>query len=139
MSRSSKATMTTNGHAAPPNISELARLSGYSRTTVRQRLKQGWHPDDFLPVKTTEIRQDFRGPTTPSTQKVHGAERTAVDLVQLRRDIHEWAQLHRKVEVLKVRHRRNQRRDHISWRICRFTFLVVGVAFFVMLAVAAVS
>jgi hypothetical protein len=126
---------TTNGHTPPPNISELARQSGYSRTTVRQRLKQGWQPDDFLPIKTNEIRQDFHGPTTPSTQKVQGAERTTVDLVHLRRDIQGWRELHHQVERLKVQ----ARRDHVQWQICRFVFLLVGVAFFVTIAVAAVT
>jgi hypothetical protein len=52
----------------PPNISELSRRSGYSRATVRQRLRQGWQ---------------------------------------------------------------------ISGEICRFTFLEIGVGFFVLLAFSA--
>jgi hypothetical protein len=122
--------VATNGYATPPNISELARLSGYSRTTVRHRLKHGWHPDDFLPVKTAEIRQDFHGPTTPSTQKVQGVERSPVDLVALKRDIQAWTKLHHEVDRLKA-----AREPYNP----RFVFFVLGVSFFVMLAYAAVS
>jgi hypothetical protein len=129
----------------PPNISELSRRSGYSRATVRQRLRQGWHPDDFLPVEErvgpTEIRQECHDVATPvantATPIRQGAAHTPVDLVQLRREIAEWARLHRQVERIKVRQRRNQRRDHISGEICRFTFLGIGVGFFVLLAFSA--
>lgn len=65
--------------------------------------------------------------------------RPEVDLVTLRRDIAEWAGLHQKVERLKVRQRRDRRRNYVSGQVCRFVFLVVGVGFFVMLAVAAVN
>jgi len=62
-------------------------------------------------------------------------ERVPVDLVALRREIAEWTECHLKIERMKVIERHN----HISWQFSRLGFLVVGMAFFVLLAVAAVS
>ena len=58
-----------------------------------------------------------------------------VDLVALRREIAEWTECHLKIERMKVIERRN----HISWQVSRFGLLLVGFAFFVLLAYAAVS
>src|SRR5262245_5299480 len=61
---------------APVNISALARQSGLSRTTVRQRLKNGWKPEDLVPVEPIEIRPNFHDVTTPSTPRRSGGGRS---------------------------------------------------------------
>jgi len=121
---------SANGHAAPPNISELARRSGYSRATVRQRLRQGWHPDDFLPVKPTEIHQECHDVARPAISVATRVATEPVDLVQLKREIQDWVKLHQEVERL-----RTGREPYNP----RMVFFLVGVAFFVLLAYAAVS
>jgi hypothetical protein len=63
--------------------------------------------------------------------------RPEVDLVALRLDIQEWARLHRQVEQLKVRQRRNERRGRVSDPVSRFVCLGIGVAFFALLAYSA--
>jgi hypothetical protein len=66
-----------NPVAAPPgiNISELSRQSGLSRTTVRQRLKDGWKPEDLIPVESIEIPQYLHDVSTSSTPRLQGAGR----------------------------------------------------------------
>jgi hypothetical protein len=67
------------------------------------------------------------------------ASRSEVDLIALRADIHEWVELHKKIAALKDRARRSQRRSRVSDQVCRFLFLGIGVAFFVMLGLAALA
>src|SRR5262245_21858070 len=47
------------------NISDLARRSGLSRTTVRRRLEAGWSPADLIEVQAVEIPQSVQGVATP--------------------------------------------------------------------------
>jgi hypothetical protein len=56
-------------------ISELARLSGLSRPTVRKRLQQGWSPADLIPVEPVEIPQCLHEVSTPSTPLETGGGR----------------------------------------------------------------
>src|SRR5258705_11619448 len=46
-------------------ISDLARRSGLSRTTVRRRLRNGWTPSDLIAIKSNEIPQCVQGLSTP--------------------------------------------------------------------------
>ena len=120
----------TNGHAPPPNISELARQTGYSRTHVRRLLKQGRTLGDLDAVAPVKIRKDVHDVKITSTPKVQGVERTAVDLVQLKRDVRAWTELHLEVDRLRA-----GREPYNP----RFVFFHVAVAFFVLLAFAALS
>jgi hypothetical protein len=116
---------------APPlsvNISELARQSGYSRTTVRRRLKQGWTPDSLDAAAPIEIPKDVHDVANASTPSVQGVERTVVGLAQLRREIADWTKLHNEVDRLRTgREPYNPR----MW------FLAGAVAFFVLVAYSA--
>src|SRR5262245_44261374 len=97
------------------NISELARQSGYSRTTVRRRLKRGWTPD------TLDAVAPIHDVATPSTKAVQGVEAAPVSLPQLRRDIQDWTKLHQEVDRL-----RKPRRELDP----RMIFFVIAVAFY---------
>src|SRR5262245_25150130 len=122
----------TNGHAKPSqivNISDLARRSGWSRATVRARLRQGWHPDDLLPVKAPEIRQEKRDVASPAIPAARPLATTPVDLVKLRHAIQDWAKLHQEVERMRT--------GKAPWNP-RVPFLITAVAFLVFLAYAAV-
>jgi hypothetical protein len=124
----------TNGHAPAPSISELARTHGVHRRTIVRWQKNGWSPAAPIVQQDQDARRDAHPPS-----RILGAASAPVDLVALKRDIKEWGALHAKVERLKVRQRRDQRLDHISWQVCRFTFLIIGAAFFALLAYAAVT
>lgn len=52
-----------------------------------------------------------------------------------RAEIEEWKAIRRKLKGLKAR----ERWRHAQWQTCRLVFLVVGVAFFALLAYAAVN
>jgi hypothetical protein len=120
--------MNENTPNTRPSISALARQHGVHRRTVARRLKNGWEPTVKLVEQDQGVRRD-----------AHPPARCEVDLVQLRHDIHEWAQLHRKVSQLKAQARRNEKRSRISDPVSRFVCLGIGVSFFAMLAVAAVN
>src|SRR5438874_554004 len=52
-------------------ISDLARRSGLSRTTVRRRLRAGWTPADLIAIDAIEIPECVHGPSTPVHCGVH--------------------------------------------------------------------
>jgi len=115
------------------NMSALARQHGVHRRTIARWQKNGWQPSD-APIKIVEQDQGARRDAHPPARNL-GADRDPVDLVALKRDIAQWVGLHREVERLK----RRQWRSRVSDQLCRFGFLIVGVAFFVVLAYAAVN
>jgi hypothetical protein len=57
----------------PPGttISDLARRSGLSRTTVRRRLRSGWTAVDFIPINADEIPECVQGLSTTVHSGVH--------------------------------------------------------------------
>jgi len=63
----------SNSLFVPPDISisELARRSGLSRTTVRRRLNEGWTPADLIPIEVEEIPQSVQRLSTPVHLSVH--------------------------------------------------------------------
>jgi hypothetical protein len=110
------------------NISALSRQFGYSRTTVRRRLKQGWTPDSLGAAAPIKIPKDVHDVATLSIHRVQAVDPIVVDLVQLRRDIQDWTKLHNEVDRLRTgREPYNPR----MW------FLAVAVAFFVLVAYSA--
>jgi hypothetical protein len=64
-----------NALPTPPNISELSRLSGFSRTTVRKRLNDGWTPAYLIPVEPVETCQCLHDVTTSSAPRFQGPVR----------------------------------------------------------------
>jgi hypothetical protein len=56
-------------------ISDLARRSGLSRTTVRRRLRDGWTPDDLIAINAIEIPECVQGLPTPVHSRVHSGGR----------------------------------------------------------------
>ena len=52
-------------------ISDLARRSGLSRTTVRRRLREGWTPADLVAIHADEIPECVQGLSTPVHSRVH--------------------------------------------------------------------
>src|SRR5215475_3034818 len=117
------------------NISELARQSGYSRTTVRRRLKQGWTPDSLDAVAPIKIPENVHDVATPSTKASPRGGYVPVDLRQLKRDVQEWTKLHNEIDRFKAKERRN----HISWQVCRYSFLSIGVGFYFLIGFAAIA
>jgi hypothetical protein len=56
-------------------ISDLARRSGLSRTTVRRRLREGWTPADLITVDAEEIPQRVQALSSPVQAERPGAGR----------------------------------------------------------------
>jgi hypothetical protein len=116
-----------------PNISALAKQHGVSRQTIRRRLKNGWDPS----IKIIERDQGLatHGHPVGHPPGHHALHRVHVDLIALKRDLQEWAELHRNVDRTKAR----QWRGHLSDQLCRFGFLIAGVAAFALFAFAALN
>jgi hypothetical protein len=97
----------------------------------RKRQRASGRVASMAPIVPPTVTPTVTESVTPTVT----VERPPVDLIALRRDIEEWTGLHQKIERLKV----SERRNHISWQVSRFGFLLVGFAFFVLLALAALS
>jgi hypothetical protein len=71
----SQATNNPTSNALPVpldmTISDLARRSGLSRTTVRRRLRNGWTPADLVSIDKSQIPECVQGLSTPVQSPVH--------------------------------------------------------------------
>jgi hypothetical protein len=118
------------------NISALARDAGVSRKTVKRRLGKGWRP----PAPTPPIQAPTPLGPPGRTAPVNGAIASMTSacaplgLTQLRDEIKEWATLNRKVSKLKARERSGR-----TGRAVPMVLLVIAVAFYALIAYAAVN
>jgi len=62
---------TDNLPVPDTTVSDIARRSGLSRTTVRRRLAAGWTAADLMPIEPEEIPQCVQGVPTPVHPRVH--------------------------------------------------------------------
>jgi hypothetical protein len=122
--------------STPLNISALAKAEGVHRRTIRRRIKKGWRPpapsppiQAPIPLGATGRNQPANGAVLPMSSACAG-----VGVMQLRDDIKDWAALHRKVSKLRARERSGR-----TGRAVPMVLLVVAVAFYALIAVAAVS
>lgn len=139
--------VATPGH----NISDLARVHGLSRTTVRRRLQKGWDPGRSKVEK-------YQGVSTPGHGRVHPpsiprpslamaapvrvATPPALSKAQitlLRQGIREWVELQHQIakeaREAKARAKRQPRSDWLAQVTCS----IIGVGFFALLARAALG
>jgi hypothetical protein len=117
--------------APAPNISALAKQHGVSRQTIRRRLKNGWDPSIKIVERDQAVATNGhplgQSPGRDVLQRVH------VDLPALKRDIAKWVAFHHAVD----RSQAFERRQRIKDRIAQLSFLALAVAFYVLIAAAA--